>query len=99
MKKKDTSFSVGLFLATRDIRHSNPWTTALIIFVMSLTFLNMILIGGILSVTVYILCVLFLKVLSPADYTRLNRLGRELGPVSQPFLLFLAILEKINNIL
>lgn len=48
MKKKDTSFSVGLFLATRDIKHSNPWTTALIIFVMSLTFLNMILIGGIL---------------------------------------------------
>ena len=48
MKKKDTSFSVGLFLATRDIKHSNPWTTALIVFVMSLTFLNMILIGGIL---------------------------------------------------
>ena len=48
MKKKDTSFTVGWFLATRDIRHSNFWTTALIIFVMSLTFLNMILIGGIL---------------------------------------------------
>ena len=48
MKKKDTSFAVGWFLATRDIRESNFWTTVLIIFVMSLTFLNMILIGGIL---------------------------------------------------
>ncbi len=48
MKKKNTSFTVGWFLATRDIKHSNPWTTALIVFVMSLTFLNMILIGGIL---------------------------------------------------
>jgi ABC-type lipoprotein release transport system permease subunit len=48
MKKKDASFSVGFFLATRDLKHSNPWTTLLIIFVMSLTFVNMILIGGIL---------------------------------------------------
>jgi ABC-type lipoprotein release transport system permease subunit len=48
MKKKDVSFSIGLFLATKDLRHSNPWTTLLIIFVMTLTFLNMILIGGIL---------------------------------------------------
>lgn len=46
--QKDASFSVGLFLATRDIKHSNPWTTSLIVFVMSLTFLNMVLIGGIL---------------------------------------------------
>ncbi len=48
MRKKDPSFSVGLFLATRDLKRSNPWTTALIVFVMTLTFLNMILIGGIL---------------------------------------------------
>jgi ABC-type lipoprotein release transport system permease subunit len=48
MKKKDVSFSIGLFLATKDLQHSNPWTTLLITFVMTLTFLNMILIGGIL---------------------------------------------------
>ena len=48
MKKKDASFSVGFFLATKDLQHSNPWTTLLITFVMTLTFLNMVLIGGIL---------------------------------------------------
>ena len=58
-----------------------------------------LLAGGILSVTVYTLGVLILKVLSPADFTRLNRLGRELGPISKPFLIFLTILEKLNNIL
>lgn len=40
--------SVGSFLAIRDLKRSNPWSTALIIFVMSLTFLNMILMGGVL---------------------------------------------------
>lgn len=48
MKNNDASFFVGMFLAIRDIKRSNPWTTVLIIFVMTLTFLNMILIGGIL---------------------------------------------------
>ncbi|OQY66130.1 hypothetical protein B6D29_03100 [Microgenomates bacterium UTCPR1] len=42
------NFSVGYFLATREIKRNNPWSTALVIFVMSLTFLNMILMGGIL---------------------------------------------------
>ncbi len=48
MKFKNASPSVGLFLAIREIKRSNPWTTALIIFVMTLTFLNMVLLGGIL---------------------------------------------------
>ncbi|MCX6752822.1 MAG: FtsX-like permease family protein [Candidatus Nomurabacteria bacterium] len=39
---------VGWFLAKRDIAHANKWTTALIIFVMTLTFLNLIIVSGIL---------------------------------------------------
>ena len=39
---------VGWFLAKRDIQHANKWTTALIIFVMTLTFLNLIVVSGIL---------------------------------------------------
>lgn len=45
---KDNSLSVGFFLAIRDIRRNNPWTTALIILVISLTFFNMLFLGGIL---------------------------------------------------
>lgn len=48
MNNKNASFTVGRFLAIRDLKRSNPWTTSLIIFVMSLTFLNMVLIGGLL---------------------------------------------------
>lgn len=48
MSLKDNSLYVGFFLAVRDIRRNNPWTTILIIFVMSLTFLNMNLVGGVL---------------------------------------------------
>ncbi|EKE13280.1 MAG: FeeE [uncultured bacterium] len=44
--KKD--FTVGYFLAVRELKRSNPWSTALVIFVMSLTFMNMLLMGGIL---------------------------------------------------
>lgn len=40
--------SVGKFLAIRELKRNNPWSTALIIFVMSLTFFNMILMGGVL---------------------------------------------------
>lgn len=40
---------VGQFLAFRELKRNNPWSTALIIFVMSLTFLNMVLMGGILT--------------------------------------------------
>ncbi len=39
---------VGWFLAKRDIKHANKWTTALIVFVMTLTFLNLIVVSGIL---------------------------------------------------
>ncbi len=42
------NFSVGWFLARRDIKHANKWTTSLIIFVMTLTFLNLIVVSGIL---------------------------------------------------
>ena len=46
---KDKSLYVGFFLALREIKRSNPWTTGLIIFVMMLTFFNMLLLGGILG--------------------------------------------------
>ncbi len=39
---------VGFFLARRQIRRSSPWTTGLIIFVMVLTFLNLVVVSGIL---------------------------------------------------
>ncbi|MCE9585339.1 FtsX-like permease family protein [Candidatus Nomurabacteria bacterium] len=42
------NISVGWFLAWRDIKHANKWTTALIVFVMTLTFLNLIVVSGIL---------------------------------------------------
>lgn len=41
-------FRVGSFLAKRDIRRANRWTTGLIIFVMTLTFLNLVVVSGIL---------------------------------------------------
>lgn len=51
-KKIENSFNqnviVGWFLAKRDIQHANIWTTILIIFVMTLTFLNLIVVSGIL---------------------------------------------------
>lgn len=39
---------VGFFLALRQIRRSSIWTTGLIIFIMSLTFLNLVVVSGIL---------------------------------------------------
>ncbi len=39
---------VGAFLARRDIKRANKWTTALIVFVMTLTFLNLVVVSGIL---------------------------------------------------
>lgn len=55
MKDKITnedSFSrnvrVGWFLAKRDIERANIWTTGLIVLVMTLTFLNLIIVSGIL---------------------------------------------------
>ncbi len=43
-----TSVRVGFFLSYRDIKRANIWTTLLITFVMMLTFLNLIVIRGIL---------------------------------------------------
>ncbi len=43
-----TSLRVGFFLAVRQLGRTNKGTTALIIFVMALTFLNLVFIGGIL---------------------------------------------------
>ncbi len=49
---KEDSFSrnikVGWFLAKRDIERANIWTTGLIVMVMTLTFLNLIVVSGIL---------------------------------------------------
>jgi len=39
---------VGWFLAKRDIERANIWTTGLIVLVMTLTFLNLIVVSGIL---------------------------------------------------
>ncbi len=48
----ENSFSrnikVGWFLAKRDIKRANIWTTGLIVLVMTLTFLNLIVVSGIL---------------------------------------------------
>ncbi len=43
-----TISKVALFLATRQIRRSSPWTNILIIFIMTLTFLNLVIVSGIL---------------------------------------------------
>lgn len=48
LSKLEKDLTVGKFLAFRELKRSNPWSTALIIFVMSLTFFNMVLMGGIL---------------------------------------------------
>lgn len=48
VKKLEKDLTVGKFLAIRELKRNNPWSTALIIFVMSLTFFNMVLMGGIL---------------------------------------------------
>ncbi|MES2930564.1 MAG: FtsX-like permease family protein [Patescibacteria group bacterium] len=50
--KIENSFSqnviVGWFLAKRDLKRANIWTTLLIVLVMTLTFLNLIVVSGIL---------------------------------------------------
>lgn len=48
MARLATDLSVGIFLATRQLRRASKWTTALIIFIMTLTFLNLVVISGIL---------------------------------------------------
>ncbi len=42
------SLRIGLLLGLRQIQRASPWTTSLIIFVMMLTFLNLIAVSGIL---------------------------------------------------
>lgn len=42
------SVKLGFFLALRQVKHSNKATTALIIFVMMLTFLNLVVVRGVL---------------------------------------------------
>jgi ABC-type lipoprotein release transport system permease subunit len=42
------SLRIGLLLGLRQIQRASPWTTGLIIFVMMLTFLNLIAVSGIL---------------------------------------------------
>ncbi len=45
---KATSVRVGFFLATRQIRRASVWTNGLIVFVMTLTFLNLVVVNGVL---------------------------------------------------
>lgn len=42
------NFRIGFFLATRQIRRASFWTTGLIVFVMVLTFLNLVVVSGVL---------------------------------------------------
>jgi ABC-type lipoprotein release transport system permease subunit len=48
LKNKGVIFKVGFFLALRQIRRASLWTTLLIIFVMTLTFLNLVVVSGVL---------------------------------------------------
>lgn len=43
-----TNIRVGLYLAIRQLRRASKWTTALIVFVMLLTFLNLVVVTGVL---------------------------------------------------
>lgn len=49
LKRLRADLRVGLFLAKRDITRSNKWTTVLIVFIMMLTFLNLVAVSGILE--------------------------------------------------
>jgi len=42
------ALKVGFFLALRQIKRSSLWTTVFIIFIMFLTFLNLVVVNGIL---------------------------------------------------
>lgn len=43
-----TNIRVGFYLAVRQVRRANLWTTSLIVFVMLLTFLNLVVVTGLL---------------------------------------------------
>ncbi|HEY1037234.1 MAG TPA: FtsX-like permease family protein [Candidatus Paceibacterota bacterium] len=47
-KKKAHVWRVGFFLAYRQVKRASLWTTALIIAVMTLTFLNLVVVNGVL---------------------------------------------------
>jgi ABC-type lipoprotein release transport system permease subunit len=47
-EKLKIDITVGLFLAKRELKRANKWTTSLIVFVMLLTFLNLVVVSGIL---------------------------------------------------
>ncbi|MDQ5930979.1 MAG: FtsX protein [Patescibacteria group bacterium] len=47
-EKLRVDIAVGVFLAKRELKRANKWTTALIVFVMLLTFLNLVVVSGIL---------------------------------------------------
>lgn len=46
--KKVNDFKIGLFLSIRQLRRASIWTTSLIVVVMMLTFLNLVVVNGIL---------------------------------------------------
>ncbi len=48
MSNLKTSIKVGIFLGVRQLKRANRWTTGLIIFIMTLTFLNLVVVSGIL---------------------------------------------------
>jgi len=48
LDKLQLNIKIGFFLAYRQIRGSSFWTTSLIVFVMILTFLNLVVVSGIL---------------------------------------------------
>ncbi|MBU3668402.1 MAG: FtsX-like permease family protein [Candidatus Taylorbacteria bacterium] len=48
LKRKSNIYRVGFFLAYRQIKRASLWTTMLIIAVMTLTFLNLVVVNGVL---------------------------------------------------
>ncbi len=46
--KKASNWRIGLYLAFRQLKHASLWTTSLIVAVMMLTFLNLVVVNGIL---------------------------------------------------
>ena len=46
--KKTHNLKIGFFLAYRQLKHASIWTTSLIVVVMMLTFLNLVVVNGIL---------------------------------------------------
>jgi ABC-type lipoprotein release transport system permease subunit len=48
MSRFGTSLKVGIFLGVRQLKRASRWTTGLIVFIMTLTFLNLVVVSGIL---------------------------------------------------